>query len=190
MGIRDEAVSVGEVPASWLDEVLLCISTSDRSAVVVLPQYVEDGIAVFPSELTPLVKVLQAEGIDSSFMAGDRGRTFQSTYSAAGAIFIALLLNVGSNVAWDGFKLLLRTIRARIARTEHDVGSDTTIFRFGVTKRPDGSQIHWREISGPSGLVLDRAEAILEKFTAEARGLPIENDHVESSPPQPPTDAP
>ena len=157
---------VREVPEKWLNQLQPYIR-GERASVVLLPQYIENEIAVFDSSLTHSVKQLRSEGIDASFLAGGRGKVFRSTYSAEGAILLAVLLNLVSSAAWAGFVLMIRAMRTRLSERKSDEPIPSAVFRIGTTSNPDGSRAHWHEIAGPAHLVFDHAEATVRKYMVE-----------------------
>ncbi|PWU49869.1 hypothetical protein DLJ47_25360 [Micromonospora sp. S4605] len=144
-------------------------ATSPDAAVVVLPEFFERGIAVFPAYLTPVVKTLRADGIGASFLNGERGRTFRSTFSAEpAAIFVGIMLNMLSNGLYDAVKVTFQLLRLRLAEMRNPAGADTTTLRMALPRNADGTGLLWQEIIGPSDKVLAYAEAAARRHLSAA----------------------
>lgn len=170
------------VDQDWLDQVSPWLTGGQKfAAMTVLPDRITGDKAVFRADTAPLVKLLRAEGADIGFLPTP-DQTFQSEYDATAAIFLALLLNVVSNAAWDAFKLLVRTIRGRTLETGEPYREPEITMSVGITKEPDGSSVLWQKVSGPAGQVLDLAESIVQDYLSSGPRVNADEATPEAEP--------
>jgi hypothetical protein len=181
--------AVGPVDRQWLDQVAPWLNVGDPSALTVLPHRVANGKAIYGDDVGPLVKWLQGEGFDARFLATP-DQAFESHYGAVSDITLAVLVNIGSNAAWDGFKILLRKMRYRVRDMKGADIEPQCKMSLGIVKYPDGSSFMWQNISGPAAEVLDLAESIARDYVAEnSTGVNAETEG-NTGPDHPPQDVP
>jgi hypothetical protein len=178
--------AVGPVDGQWLDQVSPWLEVGDSSAITLLPRRITNGKAIYRDDVGPLMKWLRSEGFDARFL-DTPDQTFESHYGAISDILLAVLVNMGSNAAWDGFKFLLHKIRHR-ARDMKSAGIEPQCkISLGLVKYPDGSSLMWQDISGPAEEVLDFAESIARDYIAgnlSGANAEIESDTGQDHPSQ------
>jgi len=181
--------AVGPVDRQWLDQVSPWLNVGDPSAITVLPRRIVNGKAIYDDDVGPLVKWLRSEGFDARFL-DTPDQTFESHYGAVSDILLAVLVHIGSNAAWDGFKSLLSKIRYR-ARDTKSAGIEPQCKVFlGLVKYPDDSSLMWQEISGSAEEVLDFAESIIRDYIAGNAGGANAEIEENAHPDQPSQDVP
>lgn len=162
-GVAD--VVVRDVPQPWIDDVSRAVaSTSPGSAVIVLPEFFERGVAVFPAYLVPVVKSLRADGVEASFLNGEQGKTFRSTFSAeTTAVFIGIIINVLSNGIYDSIRFTFQLLQLRLSETLGSTAKDNATFRMAIPGNAEGTGPLWQEIIGPSDKVIAYARTVAER---------------------------
>jgi hypothetical protein len=181
--------AVGPVDRQWLDQMSPWLNMGDPSAITVLPRRIVNGKAIYGDDVGPLVKWLRSEGFDAQFL-NTPDQTFESHYGAVSDIVLAVLVNIGSSAAWDGFKSLLSKIRNRARDTKSaSIEPQCKVF-LGLVKYPDGSSLMWQEISGPAEEALDFAESITRDYIAGNTGGPNAKIEENTNPDQPSQDVP
>jgi hypothetical protein len=161
--------ALGPVDRQWLDQVSPWLDRGDLAVITVLPRRIANGKAIYGDDVGPLVKWLRSEGFDVRFL-DTPDQTFESQYGAVSDILLAVLVNIGSNAAWDSFKFLLRKIRYRVRDMKNAGIEPQCKVSLGLVKYPDGSSFLWQEISGPAEEVLDFAESITRDYIAGNSG--------------------
>jgi hypothetical protein len=160
---------VSPVDREWLDQLSPWLNGGDPFAIKVLPRRITNGKAIYGDDVGPLVKWLRSEGFNVAFL-DTPDQTFESQYDAVSNILLSVLVNIGSNGAWDGFKSLLDKIWHR-ARDMKSSGIDPQCKMYlGLVKYPDGSSLMWQEISGPAEEVLNFAKSITRDYIAGNTG--------------------
>jgi hypothetical protein len=162
---EDNGCTIGTVPAQWLDDVSPWLDEDADFAITILPRRIIGGRAVYGDEVGSLVKLLQSDNADVAILTTP-DHTFESRYSAVPSLLLAVLVNIGSNAAWDSFKLLLQRLRRRASDQSSDRAEPECTVSLGLVKYPDGAACIWHEISGPADKVLDLAESITREFIA------------------------
>ena len=181
--------AVGPVDRQWLDQVSPWLNVGDLSAITVLPRRIANGKAIYDDDVGPLVKWLRSEGFDAKFL-DTPDQTFESHYGAVSDILLAVLVNIGSNAAWDSFKSLLYKVRYRVRDTKSAGIEPKCKMSLGLVKYSDGSSLMWQDISGPAEEVLDFAESITRDYIAENTGGANAEIEENTDPDHPSQDAP
>jgi hypothetical protein len=164
------------VPDEWVGAVSAALSATPTSAVMLLPETFDAGVAIYPAELLLVVKELRADGVNAAFLAGKEGKTFRSRYSADGAgVVVGILLNVLGSGIWDAMKTTFRFLRLRVAEQRNSGNTDRTTFRMGISRSADGTDVMWQEMSGPAEAVLAHAEAMTTAYLKKLVESPMDS---------------
>ncbi|MFF4879717.1 hypothetical protein [Micromonospora sp. NPDC000668] len=162
-----EEVTVEQVDQRWLDIVLPLVQ-SELPTLTLLPQRIENGATIYDAQLLHAAKTLRANGVDAQFVSGERGRLYQSNFSATGALLLGVLLNLASSAAWDGIKYFTSMLRTQLKTSR--ASTQKVVIAMGITKNADGSSTTWQRIEGPADLALERVEAIVRAAAESSPG--------------------
>lgn len=136
----------GNLPAEWLNGVSSALSDNrPPAALVFLPEHIEEQRAIYPSELTYVVKNMRSEGVDAAFLDAPKGRAFRSKFSAdATPVVIGILLSVLSNGIYDLLKVSFALLRAEAKKNAQDQRQP---FEPSSTNHPKGRPSFFRKNS-------------------------------------------
>lgn len=184
-----DELTVEPVDRQWLEQVSPWLKVGDSASITLLPRRVVNGKAIYSDDVGPLVKWLRSEGLDARFL-NTPDQTFESHYDAVSVILLALLINIGSNAAWDGFKSIVHKVRHRVRDMKSASIEPQCKMSLGLVKYPDGSSLMWQEISGPAEDVLDFAESITRDYISGNLGGANAAIGEDTSPDHPSQDVP
>ncbi|MDP9798752.1 hypothetical protein J2S43_007264 [Catenuloplanes nepalensis] len=169
MNSADQKVKTGNLPAEWLNGVSSALSDNrPPAALVFLPEHIEEQRAIYPSELTYVVKNMRSEGVDAAFLDAPKGRAFRSKFSAdATPVVIGILLSVLSNGIYDLLKVSFALLRAEAKKRP---GSTATL-RTLIYESSEGAPVFSQEFTGPEQDALALAEKQIEAFLREQHDI-------------------
>jgi hypothetical protein len=104
----------GQAPSAVVEAVELPADELARAralgnSVVILPRRrADDGRGVYGEATVFLAKDLRAEGVDAAYLDPPDDRLFEVKKSAIIAVFVTIVLGIGSAAGWDGIKALLK----------------------------------------------------------------------------------